>query len=61
MPDVVQEVSLLAGNKLQRHVSEDLTDMAQFSNSKSMYEDPIWSAKFNTFPAATSMPVPPIQ
>lgn len=61
MPTVVQEVSLLAGNKLQRHASEDLSGMAQFSSSMSMSEDLSWSAKFGALSVAASMPMPPVR
>ena len=58
---VVQELSLLAGNKLQRHASQDLNGMAQFANTvaaDSKDDEPGWDASFNTFPMATSMPMP---
>ena len=59
----VQELSLLAGNKLQRHGSEDLSGMAQFSSAMSAAppEEPAWNAKFNTFPMAASLPMPPVR
>ena len=58
---VMQELSLLAGNKLQRHASQDLNGMAQFANTvaaNSKDDEPGWDASFNTFPMATSMPMP---
>ena len=59
----VQELSLLAGNKLQRQGSEDLSGMAQFSSAMSAAppEEPAWNAKFNTFPMAASLPMPPVR
>ena len=58
---VMQELSLLAGNKLQRHASQDLNGMAQFANTvsaDSKDDEAGWDASFNTFPMATSMPMP---
>ncbi len=61
----MQELSLLAGNKLQKHGSEDLSGMAQFSSAMSLAppapEEPAWNAKFNTFPMTASLPMPPVR
>lgn len=54
----MQELSLLAGNKLMKHASEDLTGMAQFASAMSVAEEPSWAAQFNTFPMAASLPPP---
>ena len=62
----MQELSLLAGNKLQRHASQDLNGMAQFANAvaaDSKDDEPAWDATFNTFPTTASvpMPMPPVR
>ncbi len=61
----MQELSLLAGNKLQKHGSEDLSGMAQFSSAMSLAppapKEPAWDAKFNTFPMTASLPMPPVR
>ncbi len=59
----MQELSLLAGNKLQKHGSEDLSGMAQFSSAMSLAEpeEPALTAKLNTFSMAASLPMPPVR
>lgn len=58
--DVGQELSLLAGGgNMHKAGSEDLSGVAQFASAMSVpQQDGQWSARFNTFPMATSLPVP---
>ncbi len=51
-----QELSLLAGGgDMCRSGSEEI-GVAQFASTMSVPQDAAWSARFNTFPMASSLP-----